>query len=43
MLVTVAVDQADAERLIHLEETQVPYLALVTSSSGVKADIKFQP
>ncbi len=43
MLVTVAVNQADAERLIHLEETQVPYLALVTSSSGVKADIKFQP
>ena len=43
MLVTVAVNQADAERLIHLDETAVPYLALVTSSSGVKADIKFQP
>jgi pilus assembly protein CpaB len=43
MLVTVAVDQADAERLIHLDETQVPYLALVTASSGTKADIKFQP
>lgn len=43
MLVTVAVNQADAERLIHLDETQVPYLALVTASSGVKADIQFQP
>ena len=43
MLVTVAVNQLDAEKLIHLDETEVPYLALVTSSSGVKADIKFQP
>ena len=43
MLVTVAVNQVDAEKLIHLDETAVPYLALVTSSSGVKADIKFQP
>jgi pilus assembly protein CpaB len=42
MLVTVAVSQADAEKLIHLDETQVPYLALVTSSSNVKADIQFQ-
>jgi pilus assembly protein CpaB len=43
MLVTVAVNQTDAERLIKLDETQVPYLALVTDSSGVTADIKFQP
>jgi pilus assembly protein CpaB len=43
MLVTVAVNQLDAEKLIHLDEVQVPYLALVTSSSNVKADIKFQP
>jgi pilus assembly protein CpaB len=43
MLVTVAANQADAERLIHLDEVEVPYLALVTPSSNVKADIKFQP
>jgi len=43
MLVTVAVNQLDAEKLIHLDEVQVPYLALVTSSSNVHADTKFQP
>jgi pilus assembly protein CpaB len=43
MLVTVAVDELDAEKLIHLDETQVPYLALVTTSSGVTADAQFQP
>jgi len=43
MLVTVAVNQLDAEKLIHLDEVEVPYLALVTSSSNVHADTKFQP
>jgi pilus assembly protein CpaB len=43
MLVTVAVNQFEAEQLIHLDENQVPYLALVTPSSGVKADVQFQP
>ena len=43
MLVTVAVNQLQAEQLIHLDENQVPYLALVTPSSGVKADVQFQP
>ncbi|HEX9552786.1 MAG TPA: RcpC/CpaB family pilus assembly protein [Streptosporangiaceae bacterium] len=43
MLVTVAVNQFQAEQLIHLDENQVPYLALVTPSSGVKADVQFQP
>lgn len=43
LLVTVAVNQTEAEQLIHLDELQVPYLALVTPSSNVKADTKFQP
>jgi pilus assembly protein CpaB len=43
MLVTVAASQVDAEKLIHLEEVYVPYLALVTKYSNVKADFKFQP
>ena len=43
MLVTVAANQVDAEKLIHLDEVEVPYLALVTPSSNVKPDIKFQP
>ncbi len=33
VLVTLAVNQADAERLIQLNETGLPYLALLTSSS----------
>jgi pilus assembly protein CpaB len=40
---TMAVTQADAERLIELGETGSPYLALVTSASGAKADSAFQP
>ena len=43
LLVTVAVSQTDAEKLIHLAEAGIPYLALVTASSGTKPDIKFQP
>lgn len=43
MLVTVAVSQADAERLIHLAEDGIPYLALVTASSGAKPDVAFKP
>lgn len=43
LLVTVAVSQADAERLIHLAEDGLPYLALVSSSSGTKPDVTFKP
>jgi len=39
MLVTVAVSQADAEKLIAITETGLPYLALLTTSSRIKADI----
>jgi pilus assembly protein CpaB len=41
--VTMAVSQVDAERLIELGEAGSPYLALVTSASGAKADVAFQP
>src|SRR5215472_6407992 len=41
--VTMAVSQANAERLIELGEAGSPYLALVTSASGAKADVAFQP
>ena len=41
--VTMAVSQADAERLIELGEAGSPYLALVTSASGARADVAFQP
>ena len=40
---TMAVSQVDAERLIELGEAGSPYLALVTSASGAKADSVFQP
>lgn len=40
---TMAVPEVDAERLIELGETGSPYLALVTSASGTKADSVFQP
>jgi len=40
---TLAVSQADAERLIELGEGGSPYLALLTSSSGANADAPFQP
>lgn len=43
VLVTVAVDQADAERLIELAEAGIPYLALVSSTSGTRPDITFKP
>lgn len=43
LMVTVAVSQADAERLIHLAEAGIPYMALVTASSGTKADVTFTP
>lgn len=39
MLVTVAVSQADAEKLIQVAETGLPYLALLTTSSKSRADI----
>jgi pilus assembly protein CpaB len=38
-LVTVAVSQAQAEKLIQLVETGLPYLALLSPSSQTKADI----
>lgn len=40
---TLAVSQADAERLIELGEGGSPYLALLTSSSAANADAPFQP
>jgi pilus assembly protein CpaB len=40
---TMAASQLDAERLIELGEAGSPYLALVTSASGTKADSVFQP
>jgi pilus assembly protein CpaB len=41
--VTMAVRQVDAERLIELGENQTPYLALMTSSSGLTAAFPFHP
>jgi pilus assembly protein CpaB len=38
MLVTLAVRQADAERLIQLEEAGLPYLALLTPTSQTRFD-----
>lgn len=43
LMVTVAVSQADAERLILLAEAGIPYMALVTASSGTKPDVAFRP
>lgn len=43
LLVTVAVSQRDAERLIHLTEDGIPYMALVSSSSDTKPDTNFKP
>jgi pilus assembly protein CpaB len=40
---TMAVSQLDAERLIELGEAGSPYLALVTSASGTKADSVLLP
>lgn len=43
IMVTLAVDQANAERLILLNEVGLPYLALLTSSSQTKFDTTFDP
>jgi pilus assembly protein CpaB len=43
VLVTFAVDQADAERVIQLTETGLPYLALLTPNSQTGFDTTFQP
>ena len=43
VLVTVAVNQADAERLILLSQTGLPYLALLTTSSQTKFDATTVP
>jgi pilus assembly protein CpaB len=40
---TMAVSQVDAERLIELGVAGSPYLALVTSASGTRADAVIQP
>ena len=43
VLVTLAVDQADAERVIQLTETGLPYLALLTPASQTGLDTGSQP
>src|SRR5579863_1692757 len=43
VLVTLAVDQADAERVIQLSETGLPYLALLTPASQTGFDTGSQP
>jgi pilus assembly protein CpaB len=43
VLVTMAVNQSDAERLINLTETGLPYLALLTDSSQTKPDTSVVP
>jgi len=43
IMVTVALNQADAERLIELAESALPYMAIMTSSSGTAPDITFKP
>jgi len=43
IFLTLAVSQADAERLIELGEGGSPYLALLTGASAAKADAAFQP
>lgn len=43
VLATLAVNQADAERLILAEETGLPYLALLTSSSQTHFDTTLDP
>jgi pilus assembly protein CpaB len=43
VLVTLAVDQADAERVIQLTETGLPYLALLTPVSQTGFDTTTQP
>jgi pilus assembly protein CpaB len=43
VLVTLAVDQPDAERLILLSEAGLPYLALLTSTSQTRFDTSLYP
>jgi len=43
VLVTLAVDQADAERVIQVAETGLPYLALLTPDSQTGFDTTTQP
>jgi pilus assembly protein CpaB len=43
VLVTLAVDQSDAERVIQLTETGLPYLALLTPASQTGFDTTTQP
>jgi pilus assembly protein CpaB len=43
VMVTLAVNQADAERVIELAEAGLPYLALMTSSSGTTPDVVLKP
>jgi pilus assembly protein CpaB len=43
VMVTLAVSQADAERLVLIHEVGLPYLALLSSSSKTGFDTTFQP
>lgn len=43
VMVTVALNQADTERLIELAEWGLPYMAIMTSSSNTAPDITFKP
>lgn len=43
VLVTLAVDQADAERVITLSQTGLPYLGLLTAQSGTHFDTNILP
>lgn len=43
VMVTVALDQQDAERLIELAESGLMYMALMTSSSHTTPDFTFKP
>ncbi len=43
VLVTLAVDQGDAERVINLAESGLPYLSLLTKSSVTAPDTKLAP
>jgi len=43
IMVTVAVSQVDAERVIELAEAYLPYMALIATSSGTTPDVAFKP
>jgi pilus assembly protein CpaB len=43
VLVTLAVDQTDAERVINIAESGLPYLSLLTKSSVTRVDTRLTP